>query len=166
MMEGLHRPASAVVPAFRAAFAAAKANGIKVAVTTSHSAPYSTDTPQDAIDMVKAWVADANVDILSPQLYSSGQETSPEFAGDAARFKIIHPVSFNNIYPLLYHSLSLLSFTLFNILFNGTHRVKYHSPALISFTLFNIIHRVSLRQFWCLRMLHKMQMIHDLLLCS
>lgn len=45
----------------------------------SHSAPYQTDTPEDAVAFVKAWCADPNVDILSPQLYSSGTERSPDF---------------------------------------------------------------------------------------
>ena len=31
-------------------------------------------------ELVKAWAADANIDILSPQLYSSGSEPAPEFA--------------------------------------------------------------------------------------
>ncbi len=79
-VEQVKGPASATAPAFRRAFAAAKRAGLTVGVTTSHSAPYDTDTPQDAIDLVKAWVADPNVDILSPQLYSSGSESAPEFA--------------------------------------------------------------------------------------
>lgn len=29
---------------------------------------------------MKAWLADTNVDIMSPQLYTSGYETAPEFA--------------------------------------------------------------------------------------
>lgn len=39
-----------------------------------------TDIPQVGVDLVKAWAADANIDYLSPQLYSSGIEGSPEFA--------------------------------------------------------------------------------------
>lgn len=71
---------SSVVSAFRESFAACKSSGLKVFVTTSHSAPYATDTPQVAVDLVKSWVSDSNIDILSPQLYSSGQERSPELA--------------------------------------------------------------------------------------
>jgi len=71
---------SSVVSAFRESFAACKSAGLKVFVTTSHSAPYDTETPQVAIDLVKSWVADSNIDILSPQLYSSGEERSPELA--------------------------------------------------------------------------------------
>jgi len=69
-----------VVSAFKSSFAACKSSGLKVFVTTSHSAPYDTATPQVAIDLVRSWVSDSNIDILSPQLYSSGQERTPELA--------------------------------------------------------------------------------------
>lgn len=72
--------AVSVIPAFTKAFAAMKAAGLSVGVTTSHSAPYACDTPQDAVAFVKAWVQDSNIDVLSPQLYSSGSEGAPEFA--------------------------------------------------------------------------------------
>ena len=68
------------IPLFAKAFEVCKGLGLTVVVTTSHSAPYMTDTPQDAVEIVKAWAADDNVDMLSPQLYSSGMEGSPEFA--------------------------------------------------------------------------------------
>lgn len=73
-----------VVPAFAAAFKACKEAELMVGITTSHSAPYQTSTPATAVDLVKAWVGDANVDILSPQLYSSGTETSPVLAETAS----------------------------------------------------------------------------------
>mmetsp|Transcript_16569 Transcript_16569/g.36654 ORF Transcript_16569/g.36654 Transcript_16569/m.36654 type:complete len:250 (-) Transcript_16569:118-867(-) len=79
-VEEVTGPSSTMVPAFAKAFAALKQGGLKVAVTTSHSAPYQCDAPEDAVAYVKAWVADGNIDILSPQLYSSGQEAAPEFA--------------------------------------------------------------------------------------
>jgi len=69
-----------MVPAFASAFKDLKAVGLKVGVTTSHSAPYMTDTPQVAVDLVKSWVKDSNIDLLSPQLYSSGNEGAPDFA--------------------------------------------------------------------------------------
>ena len=72
-------PAATMVPLFAEAFAACKAAGLAVGVTTSHSAPYQTDSPADAVALVKAWAADASIDILSPQLYSSGSEAAPEF---------------------------------------------------------------------------------------
>jgi len=71
---------SSMVPAFAAAFKSLKEGGLKVGVTTSHSAPYMTDTPQVAVDLVKSWVKDSNIDFLSPQLYSSGNEGAPDFA--------------------------------------------------------------------------------------
>lgn len=72
--------AATMVPLFQQAFSAVQAAGMKVGITVSHSAPYSTDTPQDAADLVKAFVKDTNVNLMSPQLYSSGTETSPDFA--------------------------------------------------------------------------------------
>ena len=71
-------PSSTMVPLFTESFAAMKKAGLVVAVTTSHSAPYQCDTPQDAVDFVKAWCADSNLDVISPQLYSSGSESAPE----------------------------------------------------------------------------------------
>ncbi len=49
-------------------------------ITTSHSAPYATDTPADAVNYVKAWVQDTNIDYISPQLYSDGTELTPDFS--------------------------------------------------------------------------------------
>jgi hypothetical protein len=79
-VEEVTGPSSTMVNAFAKAFAAMKQGGLKVAVTTSHSAPYQCDSADDAVAFVKAWVTDSNIDILSPQLYSSGSETAPEFA--------------------------------------------------------------------------------------
>jgi hypothetical protein len=79
-VEIVYGSGSTIVNAFSAAFAALKEGGLKVAVTTSHSAPYMTDTPQVAVDLVKSWVKDSNIDFLSPQLYSSGMEGAPDFA--------------------------------------------------------------------------------------
>lgn len=71
---------SIMVQAFATAFQSLKEGGLKVGVTTSHSAPYQTDTPQVAVDLIKSWVKDVNIDFLSPQLYSNGNEGSPDFA--------------------------------------------------------------------------------------
>ncbi len=68
-----------MIPLYQEAFKTAKNLGLTTVVTTSHSAPYDTDTPADAVALVKAWVADLNLDIISPQLYSSGMESAPEF---------------------------------------------------------------------------------------
>merc|ERR1719273_450291 len=79
-VEEVNGTGSALVSAFQASFAKCKAAGLKIMVTTSHTAPYKANTPQDAVALVKSWVSDPNVDILSPQLYSSGAESSPDFA--------------------------------------------------------------------------------------
>lgn len=65
-----------MIPAMQAAFAACKAAGLRVLVTTSHSAPVRGSS-QGAV--VASWLADSNIDILSPQLYTTGRETSPLF---------------------------------------------------------------------------------------
>ena len=68
-----------MIPAFKNAFMSAKSQNLVVALTISHTAPVETDTPQDAVDLVKAFVADENIDIISSQLYTSGYETSPDY---------------------------------------------------------------------------------------
>lgn len=73
-------PSSTMSNLFAESFAAVKRAGLIVAVTTSHSAPYQCDTPQDAVDILKAWCADPNIDVISPQLYSTGREGKPELA--------------------------------------------------------------------------------------
>jgi hypothetical protein len=79
-IEKVQGSASAMNPVFSNAFAAVKAAGMMNAITVSHTAPYDTNTPQDATDFVSAFVQDANVDIISPQLYTSGFENQPDFA--------------------------------------------------------------------------------------
>lgn len=79
-VEEVDGSSSKLIPGFASAFKAMKDAGLKVQVTTSHSAPYATDTPEDAVAFVQAWVKDSNIDYLSPQLYSSGSEGKPEFA--------------------------------------------------------------------------------------
>lgn len=48
-------------------------------VAVPHSAPTNTDSPADATAFMTAWVADTNIDILSPTLYSTGTESSPVY---------------------------------------------------------------------------------------
>lgn len=62
---------------FSVSFAAAKAKGFKVLVTVSHSAPYAVP---DAADLMKALIADSNIDFMSPQLYTQGNETKNDYA--------------------------------------------------------------------------------------
>jgi len=61
---------------YEAAFAAVKAGGLKVLVTVSHSEPYGIS---DAKTLMKAFIASSNIDILSPQLYSSGSESQNDY---------------------------------------------------------------------------------------
>jgi len=62
---------------FQQSFALAKAKGFQVLVTVSHSAPYGIG---DAQALMTAFFADGNVDFLSPQLYTTGTETTNDFA--------------------------------------------------------------------------------------
>ena len=67
---------SGLADAFAQSFAAAKAKGFKVLVTTSRSAPYGIG---DAVSLMKAFFADPNIDFLSPQLYTTGSETQNQY---------------------------------------------------------------------------------------
>eukprot|EP01059_Diplonema_ambulator_P012390 TRINITY_DN226_c0_g1_i1.p1 TRINITY_DN226_c0_g1~~TRINITY_DN226_c0_g1_i1.p1 ORF type:complete len:702 (+),score=243.62 TRINITY_DN226_c0_g1_i1:102-2108(+) len=61
---------------FTSTFARVKAAGLKVLVTISHSAPYGC---LNKVELMHAFIADTNVDYLSPQLYTSGTEQHPDF---------------------------------------------------------------------------------------
>lgn len=61
---------------FAASFTAAKANGYKVLVTVSHSAPYAI---KDAQLLMQSFFADNNIDFLSPQLYTTGSESANDY---------------------------------------------------------------------------------------
>lgn len=69
---------------FTQSFAAAKAAGLKVLVTVSHSQPY--DIP-DAATLMKNFIADANIDYLSPQLYTTGKETGNDYSAIGTPWK-------------------------------------------------------------------------------
>jgi len=62
-----------------------RAEGLDIGITTSHNAPYDTPSTdgQDAKDMVEDWCKARNdsekIDVISPQLYTSGTETEPEY---------------------------------------------------------------------------------------
>lgn len=62
--------------AFARVTAAAKAKGLETMVTVSHSQPYGC---ADAEALMRGFFADPNVDYHSPQLYTSGEEASPDF---------------------------------------------------------------------------------------
>lgn len=68
---------SGLETAFQQSFAAAKAKGYHVLVTVSHSAPYDIS---DASTLIQSFFADPNIDYLSPQLYTTGTETSNDYA--------------------------------------------------------------------------------------
>ncbi|MBO3458588.1 beta/gamma crystallin family protein [Aetokthonos hydrillicola Thurmond2011] len=67
---------SGLTQKFREAFATAKNNHLQVLVTVSHSAPYGA---ADAKDLMTAFFADGNIDYLSPQLYTSGNESQNDY---------------------------------------------------------------------------------------
>jgi hypothetical protein len=58
---------------FRDSFAACKRRGLGVLVTVSHSAPYGVG---DASALMDSFFSNANIDYLSPQLYTTGNEGS------------------------------------------------------------------------------------------
>lgn len=79
-IEKVRGPSSSMNTVFANAFAAVKSAGLENGITVSHTAPYDTDTAQDATDFVTRFLQDTNVDFISPQLYTSGFESSPDFA--------------------------------------------------------------------------------------
>lgn len=64
---------SGLETAFQQSFAAAQAKGYQ---TVSHSAPYDIS---DASTLMQSFFADPNIDYLSPQLYTTGTETSNDY---------------------------------------------------------------------------------------
>lgn len=62
--------------AFKDSFALAKASNLKVLVTVSHSSPYGF---LDANNVMEAIISSREVDFLSPQLYTSGLETTNDY---------------------------------------------------------------------------------------
>ena len=79
-VEETHHEAE-MIPAMQAAFASCKEAGLRVMVTTSHSAPYRYDSnPRLVVD---SWRENPNIDILSPQLYTSTREKSPDFTASS-----------------------------------------------------------------------------------
>lgn len=71
---------------FSACFKAAKAQGFKVLVTVSHSAPYRitgvTDSAVAAADtqaLMNSFFIDPNIDYIAPQLYTKGTESENDY---------------------------------------------------------------------------------------
>eukprot|EP00798_Chlamydomonas_sp_ICE-L_P016836 gene16836-23116_t len=67
---------SGLTTAFANAFAATKAKGLKVLVTVSHSAPYGIT---DNAVLMRSFFPNTNIDIISPQMYTFGTETSNDY---------------------------------------------------------------------------------------
>jgi len=62
--------------AFLNSFAAAKTKGLIVIVTVSHSTPFGVP---DTASLMSTLLSSTQVDYMSPQLYSTGEETANEF---------------------------------------------------------------------------------------
>jgi len=62
---------------FQTSFRAAKSRGLRVLVSVSHSAPYGFS---DAATLMNTFFSDTNVDYLSPQLYTSGNEGENDYS--------------------------------------------------------------------------------------
>ena len=67
---------SGLAAAFATSFATAKANGLGVLVTVSHSEPYAVS---DAATLMTSFFSNSNIDYLSPQLYTTGSETTNDY---------------------------------------------------------------------------------------
>lgn len=65
-----------LLPKFTAAFKATKEAKLTVLVTISHSAPYGFS---DAPKLMRAFLRDPNIDFMSPQLYTSGNESQNDY---------------------------------------------------------------------------------------
>lgn len=90
---------------FAAAFEAAKAAGLEVLVTVSHSAPFGID---DAAALMAGFFASEHIDFLSPQLYTTGSESANDYATShgvdwtayaAAEAKIVPSIVRASYYP-------------------------------------------------------------------
>jgi len=70
---------SGMAAVFSESFALAKNHGFKVLVTISHSAPYGFS---DKVQLMNHFFQDTNIDIISPQLYTSGWEEANDYVYD------------------------------------------------------------------------------------
>ena len=62
---------------FSQSFAFARKNNLKVLVTISHSAPYGI---ADQVELMEQFITDDNINFLSPQLYTHGDEKENDYA--------------------------------------------------------------------------------------
>ena len=68
---------SGLASAFSSSFVNAKANGLSVMVTVSHSQPYGIS---DAASLMTSFFSNSNIDYLSPQLYTTGFELGNDYS--------------------------------------------------------------------------------------
>ena len=68
---------SGLEEAFANAFSAVKSQNMKVLVTISHSAPFGVT---DAATLMQSFFSSDDIDYLSPQLYTTGQEAENDYA--------------------------------------------------------------------------------------
>ena len=68
-----------LIAAFEETFARCRNAGVQVFITTSHSAPYESVPDKTRFDIVDAWAKSDNIDYFSPQLYTQGSESTPDF---------------------------------------------------------------------------------------
>jgi len=68
---------SGLAQAFANSFALAKSRGLKVIVTVSHSAPYGIE---DSYTLMHSFFSNTNIDAISPQLYTIGDEDSNDYS--------------------------------------------------------------------------------------
>jgi LysM repeat protein len=68
---------SGLEDAFAESFRMAKEHGFTILVTVSHSAPCEV---RDSKELMESFFANEDIDMLSPQLYSNGEETQNEYA--------------------------------------------------------------------------------------
>jgi len=67
---------SGLSSAFSSTFSTCKSKGFQILVTISHSAPYGIG---DAGTLMSSFLSNSNIDIISPQLYTTGNEGSNDY---------------------------------------------------------------------------------------
>jgi len=70
---------SGLAGAFATAFSTCKSAGYQILVTTSHSVPYGIS---DGTSLMQSFFSNGNIDYLSPQLYTTGTESSNDYTAD------------------------------------------------------------------------------------
>ena len=76
LVYSIHEGDTGLATVFATSFANAKANGLSVLVTVSHSQPNSIS---DAVLLMISFFSNSNIDYLSPQLFTTGKETGNDY---------------------------------------------------------------------------------------